>query len=71
MRRNSNKPPLSSPSSGQAIKDWIWFNRYNNTKYTNIVRGLERYFNLLDDVMYNVSFDGHNITSIDSVQEGC
>lgn len=64
MHRN-NKPPFFSPTTGRAIKDWIWYNRYNDTRYTHIVKGLERYFNLIDDVMYRVSFDGRNITSID------
>lgn len=65
--RRSNKPPFLSPTTGRAIKDWIWYNRYNDTRYTRIVKGLERYFNLIDDVMYQVSFDGKDITSIDPV----
>ena len=63
--RRSNKPPFLSPATGRAIKDWIWYNKYTDTRDTRIVKGLNRYFNLLDDVVYVVSFDGRNITSID------
>ena len=50
--------------SGMEIKDWLWYHSHSSTKYTELARASGRYFNLLDDVQYDVGIDGHNTISV-------
>jgi len=69
VARPSNKPPFLSPATGREIKDWLWFNKYNATRYTCVAEGLWRFFNLLDDVVYEAVYDGDKVAAMIPVRE--
>lgn len=43
--------------TGKEIKDWIWFHQENLTPHTKLAKGMNKYFNLIDELMYKVTID--------------
>lgn len=52
MRVTSN--PYLKSASGLEIKDWVWYNSMNTTKYTKVARALKSVFNLDDNKNYMI-----------------
>ena len=44
--------PYLKSATGLEIKDWVWYNANNDTKYTKTARKLMSCFNLSDDKCY-------------------
>ena len=50
MKLNDN--PYLKSATGLEIKDWIWYNAHNKTKYTKVAEKLMNCFNLSDEKYY-------------------
>ena len=51
------KSPFNVVASGLELKDWVWYNQHNETKFTKVASGMNKIFNLTDDKMYKLLND--------------
>ncbi|MBP5423904.1 MAG: hypothetical protein J6Y78_15840 [Paludibacteraceae bacterium] len=49
------KSPFDIVASGLELKDWVWYNQNNNTKFTKLASGMNKIFNLSDDKLYKLN----------------
>lgn len=51
---NLKSNPYLKSATGLEIKDWIWHNAHNDTKYTKVAKTLLNKFNIEDTKFYMV-----------------
>ena len=44
--------PFEKALTGQEIKDWIWHNIHNKTKFSSLAKTMKAFFNLDDNKIY-------------------
>lgn len=70
MPRNKISFPIILPSNkiftGLELKDWVWYNTINKTKYTPAAKQLKNCFNLDNDKHYKLTYDGNFVSVVES-----
>ena len=60
--------PFNVLLSGLEIKDWVWYNATNKTKYTALAKTMKAYFNIDNEKKYILTLDG-TIPQIEEVSD--
>ena len=49
------RSPFNIVATGLELKDWVWYNQHNDTKFTRLAIRMNKIFNLMDDKLYKLS----------------
>lgn len=51
------KSPFNIVVTGLELKDWVWHNQNNSTKFTKMASAMNKIYNLADDKLYRLEED--------------
>mgnify|MGYP007038181490 CR=1 FL=1 len=60
--------PYNKKLTGLEVKDWVWYNSHNQTRYSNIAKALMSCFNLDNNKLYMFGKNNY-ITQIVNAEE--